>query len=257
VGWSTSAMIGAWALSLVLAAPVGASAQTVTDPPMLQASPPAAPPSSSQDPKTQGDQPKPKTDDQATGTSKDRLFWVLPNFLTVKNAKDVAPLTTRQKYLVVTQGSFDVVEYPWYAMLAGISQANDSEPGYGLGWKGYAKRYGASFADGTIENYMVGAVMPSILHEDPRYYQLGTGNVARRLGYAVSRIFVTRTDSGHTTVNFSEIFGSGLAAGMANGYHPRSDRTLPNTLSVWRTMIGYDTLTTLTKEFWPDLRRLF
>jgi hypothetical protein len=142
-------------------------------------------------------------------------------------------------------------------VLAGISQANDSEPGYGLGWKGYAKRYGASFADGTIENYMVGAVMPSILHEDPRYYQMGSGRVARRIGYAGSRMFVTRTDSGHTTVNLSEIVGSGLAAGMANGYHPRGDRTLSNTLSVWRTMIGYDTLTTLTKEFWPDLRRLF
>jgi hypothetical protein len=257
VGWSTFGTIAAWALALALTTPAGASAQSLTDPPMLQASSPAASQDPPQDSKTQGDQGKQKPDDQTGGKSNDRLFWVLPNFLTVKNAKDVPPLTTKQKYALVTEGSFDVVEYPWYAVLAGISQVNDSEPGFGLGWTGYAKRYGAAFADGTIENYMVGAVLPSILHEDPRYYQLGTGNVAHRIGYAVSRIFVTRTDSGHARVNFSEILGSGLAAGMANGYHPRGDRTLPNTLSVWRTMVGYDTLTTLTKEFWPDLRRLF
>jgi len=251
LGCSTRVAIVGVALAIVQALPAVAAAQDLTDRPGLQVPPPEQP----QGVKAPDD--KKKTDDQTPGTSHDRLFWVLPNFLTVKNAKDVPPLTTGDKYKVVAQGSFDIVEYPWYGALAGISQVNGSEPGYGLGLKGYTKRYAASFADGTIENFMVGAVLPSMWQEDPRYYQMGTGGWTRRMGYSVSRIFVTRTDSRHTTFNFSEIIGSGIAAGLANTYHPKGDRTFANTLSVWRTMIGYDTLTLLVKEFWPDLRRLF
>ncbi|MFZ0636107.1 MAG: hypothetical protein WAM08_11350, partial [Candidatus Acidiferrales bacterium] len=131
--------------------------------------------------------------DQGTtnATSNDRLFWTLPNFLTVENAGQVPPLTAGQKFKVVARSSFDYVEYPWYGFLAGLSQAENSEPGYGQGAQGYAERYGAAFADGTIENFMVGAVVPSLIHQDPRYFQLGKGGFWHRAGYAVSRIFIT------------------------------------------------------------------
>src|SRR5208282_1248792 len=119
-----------------------------------------------------------------------------PNFLTVQNAGTLPQLSVGGKFKVVARGSFDYVEYFWYGALAGISQAENSEPGYGQGAEGYGKRYGASFADGTIENFMVGAVFPSLLRQDPRYYQLGHGGFVHRTSYAVSRSFVTRTDSG-------------------------------------------------------------
>ncbi len=212
----------------------------------------------------------------SAGTSNDRLFLALPNFLTLENSGKVPPLTTKQKFKVVARGSFDKIEYPWYGVISGISQAENSEPGYGQGWEGYAKRYGSAFADGTIENFMVGAVFPSLLHQDPRFYQTSQGTFAHRAGYAVSRIFVTRTDSGHSQFNYSEILGSALSATIStNTYHPRafisthydpttnmlvyvhnaSDRTLPNTLSVWGTQIAYDTITIVIKEFWPDVHR--
>jgi hypothetical protein len=191
-----------------------------------------------------------------SGTSNDRLFYTLPNFLTLENAGQLPPLTTGQKFKVVARGTFDYVEFPWYAALAGISQAQNSEPGYGQGAAGYGKRYGTAFADGTIENFMVGAVFPSLLRQDPRFYQRGTGTFWHRTGYAISRIFVTRTDSGHAQFNFSEFLGSALGAGISTySYHPRADRTLPNTASVWGTQVGYDTLTIFVKEFWPDIRR--
>lgn len=191
-----------------------------------------------------------------SGTSNDRLFYTLPNFLTVQNAGRLPPLTSWQKFKVVARGSFDYVEYPWYGALAGISQAENSEQGFGQGAAGYGKRYGSAFADGTIENFMTGAILPSLLREDPRFYQLGTGTFWHRAGYAMSRIVVTRTDSGHEQFNFSEIFGSALSAGISTySYHPRSDRNLPNTASVWGTQIGYDTITIVVKEFWPDIRR--
>lgn len=196
-----------------------------------------------------------KQKQEQTGTSNDRLFYTLPNFLTVET-KDVPPLTVKQKFGVVAKGSFDYIQIPWYGLLAGISQAENSEPGYGQGAEGYGKRFGAAFADGTIENFMTGAVLPSLLHEDPRFYESQQGSFTHRAGYAVSRIFVTRTDSGREEFNFSEIFGSAISAGISTySYHPQSDRTVGNTLSVWGSEVGYDTITIVVKEFWPDIRR--
>jgi hypothetical protein len=192
---------------------------------------------------------------ERTGTSDDRLFYALPNFLTVET-QNVPPLSVGEKFKVVARSSFDYVQMPWYGLLAGVSQAQDSEPGYGQGAAGYGKRFGASAADGTIENFLTGAILPSMLHQDPRYFQSGQGGFWHRAGYAISRIFITRTDSGGRQFNFSEIFGSAMSAGISTySYHPQSDRTLPNTASVWGTQVGYDTMTIVVKEFWPDIRR--
>ncbi len=230
-------------------------------------------PSAQKQPGAAGDT---SSQDKAAGTSNDRLFFALPNFSTLQGAGKVPPLTSKQKFKLVFRSSFDYVEYPWYGALAAISQAENSEPGYGQGWEGYAKRYGSAFADGTIENFMVGAVFPSLFHQDPRFYQSGQGGFFHRTGYAVSRIFVTRTDSGHSQFNYSEIFGSALSATIStNTYHPRafittrfdpatnqliyvhnaSDRTLSNTATVWGTQLIYDTITIEIKEFWPDIHR--
>jgi hypothetical protein len=248
------------------------SAAQQTPQPSNPASPPASPPPPDKDKDGQSTSGQGKV----AGTSNDRLFLALPNFLTLENAGQVPPLTTAQKFKVVALGSFDKIEFPWYGFLAGISQAENSEPGYGQGWEGYAKRYGSAFADGTIENFMTSAVFPTILRQDPRFFQSSEGGFARRTGYAVSRIFVTRTDSSGTQFNYSEIIGSAVAAAIStNTYHPRSfittrynpttnmltyihnnsDRTLPNTLSVWGTQVGYDTITIVVKEFWPDIHR--
>jgi hypothetical protein len=214
--------------------------------------PSAAPQSSSQD-KSAG---TPNTKQQEkTGTSNDRLFFALPNFLTVES-KDVPPLTAGQKFKVVARGAFDPIQIPWYAIQAGISQAANSEPGYGQGAEGYGKRFGAYAADGVIENFMVGAIFPSLLRQDPRYYEMGQGRFWHRAGYAMTRIFVTRSDSGHKQFNFSEIFGSATGAAISTySYHPRDDRNVPNTVRVWGTQVGFDSLTAVIKEFWPDIRR--
>jgi hypothetical protein len=189
-------------------------------------------------------------------TSKDRLFFALPNFGTLENGGKVVPLTAGEKFKLAARSSFDPVQIPWYAALAGISQAEDGEEGYGQGAAGYGKRFGAYAADGTIENLMVGAVMPSIFREDPRYFQSGHGGFAHRAGYAMTRIVVTRTDSGHSQFNFSEVLGSALSSGISTySYHPREDRKLGNAASVWGGQLGLDAMTLVIKEFWPDIRR--
>jgi hypothetical protein len=229
-----------------------------------QAPPATTPANPNNPPASQQSQPKDpvkdaqdkKAPDKNEGTSNDRLFYALPNFLTLENTGNVPPLTVGQKFKVVARGSFDYIQIPWYASLAGISQAENSEPGYKQGAEGYAKRLGAAFGDGTIENFMTGAVLPSILRQDPRFFQKSQGGFWHRTEYAVSRIFVTRTDSGHQQFNFSEIVGSAMSAAISTyTYHPQADRTLPNTASVWGTQVGYDTITIVVKEFWPDIRR--
>ncbi len=222
--------------------------QVPSPPPEKQASTPSATGTKqSRNKKTKRKEPRP-------GTSNDRLFYALPNFMTVQGTE--APLTPGGKFRVVARSSFDYFQFTWYGLLAGISQAENSEPGYGQGWGAYGKRYGASFADGTIENFMTGAVLPSILRQDPRFYQSDRGGFWHRTGYAISRIVVTRSDSGHAQFNFSEVIGSALSAGISTySYHPRADRTVSNTAKVWGTQIGYDTLMLGIKEFWPDLRR--
>jgi hypothetical protein len=220
------------------------------------ASPPAPQPSQPSDTTAKSTDNADQKNAAPTGTSKDRLFYALPNFLTLENSGKVAPLTAGQKFKVVARGSFDYIQIPWYAFLAGIGQAQNSEPGYGQGAEGYAKRFGADFADGTIENFMTGAILPSLFHQDPRFFQSSKGGFWRRTGYAASRIVVTRTDSGHAQFNFSEVFGSAASAAISTySYHPSADRTLSNTASVWGTQVGYDTLTIVIKEFWPDIRR--
>jgi hypothetical protein len=217
---------------------------------------------------------KPTTQDGSNGkgTSNDRLFFTLPNFLTLENAGQVPPLTAKQKFAVVARGSFDPVNFAWYGFLAGMSQWQDSDPGYGQGAAGYGKRYGAALADGVIENFMTGSIFPSVLRQDPRYFQMGHGSFMHRTLYAMSRNLITRTDSGRNQFNYSEVVGGALAAAISTySYHPRSQvfttpnppyyrfvpsaRTLDNTLSLWGQQYGYDTLTLVIKEFWPDIRR--
>lgn len=209
------------------------------------------------------------TQGKVPGTSNDRLFYTLPNFLSLNNSGKLPPLTAREKFKVVALGSFDPVEYPWWGLIAAISQADNGDPAYGQGWAAYGKRYATTAADSTIENFMVGAVFPSVLHQDPRFYESSQGGFGRRTGYAISRFFVTRADSGRSQFNYSEVFGSGFAAAISTyTYHPRStyvgppsdrkfigsERTLTNVGSTWATQVGEDTVTYVIKEFWPDIK---
>lgn len=199
-----------------------------------------------------------KNNAQKNGISKDRIFWALPNFLTVENSGQVPPLTAGQKFEAVGRSTFDPVEFGIIGITALIGQASNSEPAYGQGAEGYGKRYVTNLADAVIENFVVGAAFPAVLRQDPRYYQLGKGSFLHRTTYAISRLFIGRTDSGHKEFNYSEVFGSAFAAAVSTySYHPQGDKTLSNTASVWGTQIAMDTVSVMLKEFWPDIRRKF
>jgi hypothetical protein len=193
--------------------------------------------------------------EKETGTVNDRIFAVLPNYGTVETAKALQPLSSGQKFRLATAGVFDWAAFPFNGVLAAISQAKNDPPVWGQGWDAYAKRYGESFADNSIGTYMTTAVFPSMLHEDPRYYQMGQGTFTHRFSYGMSRLFVTRTDSGSKRFNYSESIGNAAAAAISNVYHPADDRTAARNAKTLGFLILYDGLSNELKEFWPDIRR--
>jgi hypothetical protein len=204
--------------------------------------------SNSQDPSTpvQPDTKKKKGKD-------DRMFYVMPNYLTVDTQSQVKPISWKEKFAISAKGSFDPYEFTIVGIVAGIRQEENSFPAFGQGMEGYAKRYGTAFADQVDGNIMVGGVFPTILKVDPRYFQRGRGSFLHRFGYAFDRIFIARTDSGGRMFNVPEFAGNATAIAISNVYYPASDRSFSSSLSDWGTQMGLDAFGNELKEFWPDI----
>jgi hypothetical protein len=183
----------------------------------------------------------------------DRMFYVMPNYLTVDGQSQAKPVSWKEKFSMAAKGSFDPYEFTLVGIVAGIRQADDSSPGFGQGFEGYAKRYGAAFADQVDGNIMVGGVYPTILKIDPRYFRLGTGSFVHRFGYAIDRILIARRDSGTHMFNVPEIAGNATAIAISNVYYPAADRSFSSSLSGWGTQMGLDAFGNELKEFWPDI----
>ncbi len=250
--------LSVWVISIALALVVlPAQAQQsqqqpqAAAPPQAESSPPSQSTAAVSSKPSQTDNSK----DQDAKKKNDRMFYVMPNFLTVDNESQVKPLTVREKFVITAKGSFDPYEFVVVGILAGIRQADNTYPSFGQGAAGYGRRYATAFADQVDGNIMVGAVFPSFLKTDPRYFQLGKGGFAHRFGYAFSRIFVTRKDSGGQIFNFCEFAGNGVAIGISNLYYPASNRTVSNFISSWGTQLAIDALGNELKEFWPDIHR--
>jgi len=201
-----------------------------------------------------GDSGDPANPAQDTDKKKnDRMFYVMPNYLTVDGQSRVPPVSWKEKFAMAARGSFDPYEFTIVGIVSGIRQAENSDPEYGQGMKGYATRYGAAFADQVDGNVMVGGVYPTILKIDPRYYRLGRGPFIHRFGYAISRIFVARRDSGTSMFNIPEFAGNATAIAISNVYYPADDRTAVANFNNWGVQMGLDAFGNELKEFWPDI----
>jgi len=204
-------------------------------------------------PKSSPENPDQQNDD-SQGEQTKRILWIIPNYRAVSASTKLPPLSARTKFWLATEDSFDYSSFVLAALLAGYSQATNSSPEFHDGLPAYGRYYWHSFADEAVGNYFTEAIVPVITHEDPRYYTLGRGGFVHRAGYAVSRLFITKTDSGSNTFNFSEIAGNLAGAGVANFYYPAPERTLGKTAENWGTQLGVDGIADLLKEFWPDIR---
>jgi hypothetical protein len=194
--------------------------------------------------------------DDSEGKQTKRMFWLVPNFAAVDANKQLPPLSTREKFVLAAQDSVvDYSSYTWAGILAGQAMLLNSDPELGRGIKGYGRYYWRAFTDGVSGTFFTEAIVPAITHEDPRYYTMGQGGFFRRTGYAISRAFVTKTDSGGTTFNWSEVAGNGLEAGLSNAYYPPQERGLSQTAKNWGTQMESAVLNHIFQEFWPDIRK--
>ncbi len=199
--------------------------------------------------------PKKKEDD-APGQQTKRMFWLVPNFAAVSAHTQLPPLSTHDKFVLAAQDSvLDYSSYTWAAMLAEQAMLLNSDPELGGGIKGYGRYYWRAFTDGVSGTFFTEAIVPAITHEDPRYYTMGQGGFFHRTGYAISRAFVTKTDSGGTSFNWSEVAGNALEAGLSTAYYPPQERSLSQTAANFGTQMESAVLNHVFQEFWPDIRK--
>ena len=188
-------------------------------------------------------------EDQIHVEEKQRIFGVVPNYY-VTYVPDAAPLNTRQKFQLSWKFAVNPVAFGFSGVIAGMEQANNSFSGYGQGAQGYAKRFGATYADFVSGTFFGNAIFPALLKQDPRYFYKGTGSKKSRFLYAVANAVICKGDNGHWQPNYSSVLGSLAAGGLSNLYYPSTSRngvglTFENTL----IGVGGSAMSAVVEEF--------
>lgn len=241
-------------VAVTVSVPARVRAQQAADGVVLSSALSSSSSSSSLDGGALPDEPSPQTTTEPhQDVQTKRILGIIPNFRAVSSRDKLPPQSVKDKFVTASQDSFDYSSVFIPALLAGYSMAIKATPEFHQGAAGYGRYFWHSFVDQTTENMMVEFVVPSITHEDTRYYTLGHGGFFKRSGYAVSRAVVTRSDSGHETFNISEVVGAGASAGLSNAYYPSAERSFGNTGKQWGLNVGIDAATFAFKEFWPDI----
>jgi len=182
-----------------------------------------------------------------------RLFGVIPNYRASENLETYKPLTTAEKYHIAFKNSFD---WPNFFLLAGYAVESQVVSGgfsHNGGMPGFARFYARGFSDQIIGSYVTEAILPSLLHEDPRYFRLGSGSLWRRTYYATSRIFVTRMDNGKSRFNVAEVVGNIGVDAITSWYYPESQSPREG-MERYGMQLGNDAISNLLTEFWPDMK---
>jgi len=197
-----------------------------------------------------------KSKDESEGRQTNRILGVVPNFAAVSGNTQLPPLSAKGKFWLATEDSFDYSSFVWTGILAGQEFGLENYPEFGQGMAGYGRYYWHTFVDGVSGTFFTEAIVPWVTREDPRYYTLGHGGFFHRAGYALSRVVLTKTDSGGTSFNWSEVVGNGFEAGLSNAYYPPQERGARQTAINWGAQIESAALNNIAKEFWPDVRRI-
>lgn len=226
-------------LGFFLFAAANGNAQTPANPAKEDDPPPAAvtqPPTTTQEPPDK------------------RVFGVLPNYRTANESAIYTPISAKRKFIIGYKDSFDYPLVLLAGAFAALGQISNQHPQFGQGMAGFGKRLGTGYADQAIGNMMTESIYPSLLREDPRYFRRGTGPIKSRTWYALTRIFVTRTDAGGRRFNFSEVLGNATGVAISNLYYSDT-RTVEDNVQKLATQLGTDAASQVLKEFWPDIKR--
>lgn len=191
----------------------------------------------------------------ATQGSPGHIFWVEPAFK-VDYQHNFKPLTPREKFDEWARGAYDPFGLGIYAFESATLEHSSKEGfcGYGKGFGSYGECFGATELDANVSSFFGDFLFPVVMHQDARYFRLGQGSFGKRLGHAVSRVFVTHADSGRIVFFTSALSGTVLAAAGSNLYYPPQDRGIGPTLNRIALDLGDTALFNAAAEFWPDIK---
>ena len=194
----------------------------------------------------------------APAINTDRIMGVMPNYTTVNDPNAlVAPLTVKQKWSLFVKESIDPFNLVSAAVGAAFSQSGDQTPKYGEGMRAFGSRYGAAVGDLTTQTFFSTAVLACVLHQDPRYFRMGPEhNIVRRVGYSLSRLVVTRQDSGGSAFNYSNVGGMALGIAASNLYYPTASQRGDVMADRLLTSFTGGITGNLLSEFWPDIQKV-
>ena len=182
-----------------------------------------------------------------------RILGIMPNYRAVSAGAIPPPPTPKQAFKIATQNSFDYSSFIFVGITSLMAEGTNAHPQLGKGVEGFGRYYWRGFVDKTDGNYLVIFALPTVLHEDERYYAKGEGGFWKRGIYAASRILITPDYHGHDTFNASEFFGRAMAQGISTSYYPSHDRTGGALAVKYGYAMGRDALTNVFREFWPDI----
>lgn len=187
-----------------------------------------------------------------------RILGLTENDRIVSPGTAAPPPTPRLAFKIATESSFDYSSFALLGLTSLLSEGVDSHPQLGKGVPGFGRYYWRGFVDKTDANYLVLFALPTVFHQDERYYSKGTGSVMKRSLYAASRVLITPDYHGRNVFNTSEVLGRGMAQSVSLAYYPSEDRTAGDFASDYATSLGRDALVNIYRELWPDVAaRLF
>jgi hypothetical protein len=197
-------------------------------------------------------------EDMLKQEERQRILGVVPNFNTVETSAGVPSLSPRQKFHLVFKSSVDPFVFVADGFVAGLSQARNTNPGFGQGAEGYFKRFGASYLDTADGNLWGNAILSIVFKEDPRYFRLGSGTFTHRFLYSAATTIWCRRDNGSWGPNYANVLGNFVSGGISNAYYPAADRGFGQTVDGALTVTAEGVVGAEFVEFWPDIsRRLF
>ena len=182
-----------------------------------------------------------------------RILGVMPNFRAVSAGAHPPPPTPKESFVLATQNSFDYSSFVFVGITSAMAEATNAHPELGKGIGGFGQYYWRGFVDKTDGNYWAIFILPTIFHQDERYFALGEGGFWKRSTYAATRIFVARNYQGDNTFNVSEVLGRGIAQGISTTYYPSQSNSGEKLAEKYAYALGRDALTNVFREFWPDI----
>lgn len=182
-----------------------------------------------------------------------RILGVMPNYRAVSAGAIPPPPTAKEAFLIATGNTFDYSSYAFVGITSLMSWGTDAHPQLRSGIAGYGRYYWRGFVDKADGNYLVIFALPTLFHEDERYFARGEGGFLKRAIYAASRVLITPNYQGHNTFNAAEVLGRGISQGISASYYPSQDRTAGALAVKYGWAMGRDALTNVFREFWPDI----